>query len=300
MIAGRRAMRPACRSRRFRGWGCRGRGSAPSSAPRRRRSQGNFAKRQALSAIVNDDVSWLVLPHPHSALSRRPVTILPRELQQAVFVTHHPVFTEHSFFLQPEHVVQLSRRGTLPMIVGFSGRRSRVVAIVLGDVMLLQISIGIVIVADCGQPQLLDQPVLMGTVHALHPPLGLRRTGGDDADPQLGAHLSELGDRGFSPPPLLHVGQAHLHVLAVRLLPPSVPPPASARSPHNACLPERAPLGETPRGELGWRLARSCHAAALSHPHRDSAPTPAWLADSSAPATPPPLAAASCPPLPAP
>src|SRR5438552_2728816 len=174
MIAGRRAMRPACRSRRFRGWGCRGRGSAPSSAPRRRRSQGNFAKRQALSAIVNDDVSWLVLPHPHSALSRRPVTILPRELQQAVFVTHHPVFTEHSFFLQPEHVVQLSRRGTLPMIVGFSGRRSRVVAIVLGDVMLLQISIGIVIVADCGQPQLLDQPVLMGTVHALHPPLGLR------------------------------------------------------------------------------------------------------------------------------
>src|SRR5437870_13595097 len=66
-------------------------------------------------------MSWLVLPHPHSALSRRPVTILPRELQQAVFVTHHPVFTEHSFFLQPEHVVQLSRRGTLPMIVGFSG-----------------------------------------------------------------------------------------------------------------------------------------------------------------------------------
>src|SRR5439155_671058 len=166
----------------------RGRGSAPSPAPRRRRSQGNFAKRQALSAIVNDDVSWLVLPHPHSALSRRPVTILPRELQQAVFVTHHPVFTEHSFFLQPEHVVQLSRRGTLPMIVGFSGRRSRVVAIVLGDVMLLQISIGIVIVAYCRQPQLLDQPVLMGTVHALHPPLGLRRTGGDDADPSL-AHI---------------------------------------------------------------------------------------------------------------
>src|SRR2546422_7542228 len=52
--------------------------------------------------------------------------------------------------------------------------------------------------------------------------------------------------------------------------------------------------------ELGWRLARSCHAAALSHPHRDSAPTLAWLADSSALATPPPLAAASCPPLPAP
>src|SRR5439155_12388872 len=88
--------------------------------------------------------------------------------------------------------------------------------------------------------------------------------------------------------------------LAVRLLPPSVAAPASARSPHNACLPVRAPLRETPRGELGWRVARSCDAAALSHPHRDTAPTPAWLADSSAPATPPPLAAASCPPLPAP
>src|SRR5437016_11199916 len=55
------------------------------------------------------------------------------------------------------------------MIVGFSRRRSRVVAIVLGDVMLLQISIGIVIVADCGQPQLLDQPVLMGTVRSTRP-----------------------------------------------------------------------------------------------------------------------------------
>src|SRR5437763_9920370 len=169
MIAGRRAMRPAGRSGSLREWVGRGRASAPSSAPRRRRSQWNFAKRQALSAIVNDDVSWLVLPHQHSTLSRRPVTILPRELQQAVFVTHHPVITEHSFFLQPEHVVQLSRRGTLPMIVGFSGRRSRVVAIVLGDVMLLQISIGIVIVADCGQPQLLDQPVLMGTVQRAPP-----------------------------------------------------------------------------------------------------------------------------------
>ena len=66
------------------------------------------------------------------------MTILPLQLQQPVFVTYHPVFTEHPFLLQPEHVVQLSRRGTLPMIVGFSRRRSRVVAIVLGDVMLLQ------------------------------------------------------------------------------------------------------------------------------------------------------------------
>src|SRR5438876_695347 len=48
------------------------------------------------------------------------------------------------------------------------------------------------------------------------------------------------------------------------------------------------------------RLAHPALAIPLSHPHRDSAPTPAWLADSSAPATPPPLAAASCPPLPAP
>src|SRR5437763_6576685 len=198
MIAGRRAMRPAGRSGSLREWVGRGRASAPSSAPRRRRSQWNFAKRQALSAIVNDDVSWLVLPHPHSALSRRPVTILPRELQQAVFVTHHPVFTEHSFFLQPEHVVQLSRRGTLPMIVGFSGRRSRVVAIVLGNVMLLRISIGIVIVADCGQPQLLDQPGLMGTVHALHPPLGQRRTAGDDADPSF-AHICPYWVTAASP-----------------------------------------------------------------------------------------------------
>src|SRR5881409_784855 len=109
------------------------------------------------------------------------------------------------------------------------------------------------------------------------------------AHPALAIRLSRsLG--GAKVRPLSSSAAGSRRPLAVRLLPPSVPPPASARSPHNACLPERAPLGETPRGELGWRLARSCHAAALSHPHRDSAPTPAWLADSSALATPPPLA----------
>src|SRR5438105_92274 len=57
---------------------------------------------------------------------------------------------------------------------------------------------------------------------------------------------------------------------------------------------------KTLEGDPLWEDENFTWLAALSHPHRDSAPTPAWLADRSAPATPPPLAAASCPPLPAP
>ena len=54
-----------------------GRGSASSLAQRRSGGR-EFAKVQTLSAI---DVSGLVLPHHHPALRRRPMTILPLELQ---------------------------------------------------------------------------------------------------------------------------------------------------------------------------------------------------------------------------
>src|SRR6266550_959034 len=51
-----------------------------------------------------------------------------------------------------------------------------------------------------------------------------------------------------------------------------VPPPALVRSPHNGGAPEPAPLGETPRGELGWRRARGCQCC------RACAPTPRYRA----------------------
>ena len=76
---------------------------------------------------MNGDLARCVLPHYHSALSRRPVLTLPFELQQPVLITHHPIFAYHAFFLQPEDLIQLPRRGTLPVIIGIlpAGRAKR-------------------------------------------------------------------------------------------------------------------------------------------------------------------------------
>src|ERR1700693_574025 len=155
------------RSRRARGWGCGGRGSAPSSAHRYRR-QGDFPRGQMLSAIVNGDLSRFVLPHQHATPTWGPMLTLPLQLQQPVLVAHHPVFAHHPFFLQPEHFVKLPRPGTAAMIVGLGGRSPRVAPVVLRDVVSLQITIGSPIVVDFHQTQLLHQPVLMCAMHSFH------------------------------------------------------------------------------------------------------------------------------------
>src|SRR5258708_15041410 len=90
----------------FWGRGRGGRGRARSLAQRSRRRL-QFAERQTLDAIVDRNFSGFVLPHQHATLRRRPVLTLPFQLQQPALVTHHPVFTHHSFLLQPEHFVQL-------------------------------------------------------------------------------------------------------------------------------------------------------------------------------------------------
>src|SRR5439155_19187701 len=102
------------------GMGARGKGQR--LFPRCRSTQ-DFAKRQALFAITNLDLTRFILPHQHSAPARCPVPTLPLQLQQTVLVTHYPVLT-HPFFLQPEHLVELSRRQSPPMIISFRLRRS--------------------------------------------------------------------------------------------------------------------------------------------------------------------------------
>src|SRR5438128_4504481 len=133
------------------GMGARGRGSASSLAPRCRSTQ-DFAKRQALFAITNLDLTRFILPHQHSAPARCPVPTLPLQLQQTVLVTHYPVPTHHPFLLQPEHLVELSHRRSPPMIISFRLRRPCVTPVVLGDVLLLQIAIGLVVASDLDQP----------------------------------------------------------------------------------------------------------------------------------------------------
>ncbi len=51
---------------------------------------------------------------------------LPLQLQQMVFITHHPIFTHRPFFLQPEDFVELPRRGPPPMIIGLGGGGARI------------------------------------------------------------------------------------------------------------------------------------------------------------------------------
>src|SRR5438132_7630470 len=98
------------------GGGRGGRGSASSLAHRCRGLQ--FAEHHPLTAIVNRNFSGFVFPHPHATPSRCPVLTLPFQLQQSIVVAHHPVLTHHSFFLQPEHFVELPCGGPPPVIIG--------------------------------------------------------------------------------------------------------------------------------------------------------------------------------------
>jgi hypothetical protein len=101
------------------GWGCGGLTPPP---PQRCRSRRQFAETETLIAIMNCDFAGLVLPQQHATLGRRPMLTLPFQLQQTVFVAHHPILAHHALLLQPEHLVQLPRRGPSPVIVGFLRR----------------------------------------------------------------------------------------------------------------------------------------------------------------------------------
>src|SRR5512146_97633 len=201
-------------SRRARGWRRGGRGSAPFFASLCR-SPHQFAEAEALSAIVNGNRASFVLPHHHATATRRPVPTLPFQLQQTIVITHHPVFTHHTFLLQPKHLVQLPYCRSPPMIVSRFRCSAREAPVVLGNVVLLQKAVGFRVAGDPAQPQLLDQPVLMRAVIALHSSFGLRRAGGDDPNPQLLAHAPELRHR-YRAFPLFAFGRSpHVYVLPV-------------------------------------------------------------------------------------
>ncbi len=136
------------------GWGCGGRGNIPSPA-QRFRSRLEFSEQETLTAIVNRDFARFVFPHPHAALGRRPVLTLPFQLQQPMVVAHHPILTHHSFLLQPEHLIQLPRCGPSSVIVGCLRRRPCITPVVFAEIVLVQIGIGLVVIGDPGQSQLL-------------------------------------------------------------------------------------------------------------------------------------------------
>src|SRR5579884_38857 len=131
-------------SRRARGWRRGGRGSAPSVA-HRCRSGRQLAEAQTLAVIVNRDLTGFVLPHLHATATGRPMPALPLELQQTIFITHHPVLAYHPFFLQPEDFVQLPCCRPSPVIIGGFRRGTREAPVVLRDVVFFQKAVGFLV-----------------------------------------------------------------------------------------------------------------------------------------------------------
>ena len=78
------------------------------------------------------------------------------------------------------------------MQIPIPGGRSGELAVVALD-KARQKRIGGLQIADAGQPQLLDQPVLQGRMRPLDPPLGLAGVGADDLDVELRQRAAELG-----------------------------------------------------------------------------------------------------------
>src|SRR5258708_2705540 len=129
---------------------------------------------QLPSPILNCYLPVCGFVHLHPPSRRRIVPALPLQLKPAVLVPHHPVLADHSLLLQPEDPIQLLRARRRTMIVGFLSRRPRVLAVVFLHVLAFQKLVGLCLGPDLFHPQLLHQPVLMGSVRSLHPSFGLR------------------------------------------------------------------------------------------------------------------------------
>src|SRR5262249_50967077 len=138
-------------------------------------------------------------------------------LQQTTTIAHHPIIAERTPRFQAEDLFQPWPTRSRTMKVFVRGCQPAVALVVLRQVGLHQKLIGCLITADVLTPQLLDQSILMRAMIAFHSAFGLWRTGGDDANAQLGAHASKL--RQWRPPCLfLRFGRwPHIDILPVRV-----------------------------------------------------------------------------------
>src|SRR5438445_961938 len=177
---------------------------------------GDLLPTQRAPSILDLDTTVPPLAHQHLAPRRR-IATLRLELEKAVLVSHHPVLADRAFALQPENLVQFRGPRRTSVIILQLRRRSPKPLVVFRQIVPLQIYVGLFVTADLLAPQLFHQPVLMGAVDPLHAPLGLRRTGRDQLDPQLRAHAPKLRDRLFSAPSLLRRGGPLIQVLPIHV-----------------------------------------------------------------------------------
>ena len=88
------------------------------------------------------------------------------------------------------------------MHVQRAGRHPPKPLVELSQIRFLQEPVGAFQIADLGQPQRLDQPILQHPIHPFHPPLGLRAVGQNQFHPQRGHSPAKLRLR-FLPSQLL-------------------------------------------------------------------------------------------------
>src|SRR5579863_1135617 len=134
-------------------------------------------------------------------------------------VSHHPVVADDPLALQPEHLPQLPRARCPPVIILRLRCRAPETPVVLRQIFLLQILVRLLVRANPLPSHLLDQPVLMRPVVALHSPLRLRRSRRDDRDPQLLAHPPKLRHRLFPTQLFPLCGRAFIQVFPVHVQP---------------------------------------------------------------------------------
>src|ERR1700686_1724088 len=154
-----------------------------------------LGKGYPLPAVVHLDRS--VLPFADQGLAlRRSIAPLSRpQLQRTAFVPDHPVVADRALGLEAENLPQFAGGRLAAVIVLRLRRWLGEASVVLRQIRFLQILVRGFVARDLLPPQLLDQPILMGPVVALHPALRLRRTGGNNSNAQLLTHPPELRNR---------------------------------------------------------------------------------------------------------
>src|SRR5215469_5132929 len=165
-----------------------------------------------------------------------------------------------------------------PVIVFGAGRRPRKTPVVFRQILFSQVLVRRFVARDLLPSHFLDQPILMHSVGAFYAPLGLGRTGRNDADAQFFTHTSELCERHFPPQLLGWRGlgactrssnryRAHAARHGSRSRPAAHPPPPRSSLPcpfalrnglwHHPPCPSGSPAGRALQTNHG-----NCHPAA--------------------------------------
>src|SRR5512144_3012419 len=133
--------------------------------------------------MVDRHAAVFPLAHQSFAFIRSAISLPRPQLQIATVMPNHPVVADRPLSLYSKDLPQFPCLGLASMIVFRLNCSLRKTPVVFGQILLFQILIGRRVTGNPFPPQLLDQPVLMHAMAALHSPFVLRCTGCDDPYP---------------------------------------------------------------------------------------------------------------------